>query len=76
MSFQSERERALQNQTDYTDKAGAAALKARIEAYWLERGFEVKVELVDAPFAASLRAARVDLRSEMINGLPHRRAKG
>lgn len=73
MSFQSERERAFENQTDYTDKAGAAALKSRIEAFWRERGYEVQVMLVDAPFAAALRAARVDLRSEMINGLPRRR---
>ncbi len=75
MNFQSERERALESQADYTDAAGAATLKARIEAYWRERGFEVQVMLVDAPFAAALRAARVDVRSEMINGMPRRRVR-
>lgn len=75
MNFQSGRDRALASQVDYTDQAGANELKARIEAYWRDRGYEVQVMLVDAPFAAALRAARVDVRSEMVNGLPRRRAE-
>lgn len=55
---------------DWTNSAGAAALKAKIEAYWRERGYEVQVMLVDGPFSAALRATRVDVRSELINGLP------
>jgi len=73
MSLQTERDRAFSNQKDYTDRDGANALKAQIETYWRERGFEVQVMLVDAPFAAALRAARVDVRSEMVNGLPRQR---
>jgi hypothetical protein len=55
---------------EYTDHAGAAELKTRIEAYWRVRGFEVQVMLVDAPFSPALRAVRVDVRSELLNGLP------
>lgn len=73
MMTEIERDRAPANQPDYTDRAGANALKARIEAYWRERGYEVQVTLVDAPFVAALRAARVDVRSELLNGLPRKR---
>ncbi len=55
---------------DWTGASGASALKARIEAYWRGRGFEVQVMLVDGPFSAALRATRVDVRSELVNGLP------
>lgn len=55
---------------DWTNPSGAAQLKARIEDYWRERGYEIAVTLVDGPFNAALRASRVDVRSELINGLP------
>lgn len=70
----SEREHALANPTDYTDRAGASLLKQRIEAFWRERGHDIQVVLVDAAFTPALRAARVDVRSELINGLPRKRA--
>lgn len=57
-------------QADWTTPTGAATLKQRIEAYWRERGYEVQVMLVDGPFNPALRAARVDVRSELVNGLP------
>lgn len=56
--------------TNFTDRAGAAQLKARIEAYWAKRGYEVQVMLFDAPFNPAIRSARVDLRSNMIDGMP------
>jgi hypothetical protein len=59
--------------SDYTDRAGAQILKARIEAYWRERGYEVQVTLAAASFTPALRAARFDIRSELVNGLPPRR---
>ncbi len=55
---------------DWTNSNGAAALKTKIETFWRERGYEVQVMLVDGPFSAALRATRVDVRSELINGLP------
>jgi hypothetical protein len=60
--------------SDYTDRAGAQILKARIEAYWRARGCEVQVTLAPASFTPALRAARFDIRSELLNGLPPRRA--
>lgn len=62
-------------QADFMDRAGAAVLKDRIEAYWLERGYDVNVALVDAPFSPAVRAARVDVRSEMLNGYPRRKRR-
>lgn len=55
---------------DWTNPTGAAQLKSRIEDYWRERGYEIQVTLVDGPFNAALRASRVDVRSELVNGLP------
>lgn len=55
---------------DFCDFAGAQRLKAKIEEYWRERGHSVEIELVESGFVAAMRAARVDLRSNMINGLP------
>ncbi|MEQ1617903.1 MAG: hypothetical protein ABL883_06120 [Terricaulis sp.] len=55
---------------DWTCATGAAAIKTKIEAYWRDRGYEVQVMLVDGPFSPALRASRVDVRSELINGLP------
>jgi hypothetical protein len=55
---------------NYTDRAGAETLKARIEAYWRERGYEIQVTLAAAAFTPALRASRFDIRSELIDGLP------
>jgi hypothetical protein len=60
---------------DYTDRAGAELLKARIEAYWRDRGYKIQVTLAPAAFTPALRAARYDIRSELVNGWP-RRASG
>lgn len=68
------RARTPVEQRDYTDRDGATELKTRIEAYWRTRGYEVRVTLVEAPFHAAIRAARIDVRSELVNGLPRRRA--
>ena len=60
---------------DYTDRAGANALKARIEAYWRERGFAIQVMLVEGAFTPSLRGCRMDVRSDLVNGLPRQACK-
>lgn len=53
-----------------TDRAGAMLLKQKIEAFWAARGKTVNIVLVEAPFTQAVRAARVDVRSDMINALP------
>ncbi len=55
---------------DYCTREGAERLKAQIEAYWAERGKNVKINLVQAGFLPSMRSARTDVRSNMINGVP------
>lgn len=55
---------------DFTSRDGAAALKEKIEAYWAERGMRVMLTLQNVGFHPAIRAARYDVRSDMINGLP------
>ncbi|MEM9601080.1 MAG: phosphoglycolate phosphatase [Pseudomonadota bacterium] len=57
---------------DYCTREGAERLKQQIEAYWAERGHDVKINLVQGGFLASMRSARTDVRSNMVNGIPTR----
>ena len=58
---------------DYTSEHGAAVIKRAIERYWAERGCTVMVVLHNAGFTAATRAARHDVRSDMLNGWPVKR---
>ncbi len=55
---------------DYCTDEGARRIKAKIEEYWRDRGYDVDVNLVGASFVAAMRSARTDVRSDMVNGLP------
>ncbi|MBC7767577.1 MAG: hypothetical protein H7124_02190 [Phycisphaerales bacterium] len=55
---------------DFCSRAGALALKSKIEAYWRERGQHVMVALHNVGFHPAIRAARFDVRSDMVNGMP------
>lgn len=55
---------------DHCDKEGAAKLGAKIQAYWALRGGTVRISYEDGPFTPQMRSARVDVRSDMVNGLP------
>ena len=57
-------------EADYCSQDGAQALKARIEAYWAARGQRVMVALHNVGFHPAIRAARFDVRSDMVNGRP------
>ena len=46
------------------------ALKEKIEAYWRERGQDVMIALHNVGFHPAIRAARYDVRSDMVNGMP------
>lgn len=59
--------------SDFCNQDGARRLKAKIEEYWTQRGFDVNINLVDAGFVPAMRSARTDVRSNMINGMPPRR---
>jgi hypothetical protein len=56
--------------TDYCSRQGAEALKAKIETYWRERGEDVMIALHNVGFHPAIRAARFDVRSDMLNGMP------
>jgi hypothetical protein len=55
---------------DFCSRSGANQLKAKIEAYWAERGQKVQVMLHNVGFHPAIRAARFDVRSDMVNGMP------
>ena len=55
---------------DYCSREGALELKRKIEAYWAERGQHVTVLMHNVGFHPAIRAARFDLRSDLINGMP------
>lgn len=57
-------------ESDFCSRDGAHALKAKIEAYWRERGHKVQIMLHNVGFHPAIRAARFDVRSDMINGMP------
>lgn len=57
---------------DFCTVDGARRLKQRIEEYWRDRGYNVDVKLVEAPFVAAMRSARMDVRSDMVNGFPRK----
>ncbi|MBL8536018.1 MAG: hypothetical protein JNM59_01300 [Hyphomonadaceae bacterium] len=55
---------------DFCSREGAQVLKQKIEAYWRERGQNVTILLHNVGFHPAIRAARYDVRSDMVNGLP------
>lgn len=60
---------------DYCSRQGALTLKAMIEAYWRDRGQDVMIALHNVGFHPAIRAARFDVRSDMVNGMPRAVAK-
>ncbi len=56
--------------TDLCDRDGADRLASKIQDFWRKRGFDVVVEAKDEGFVSTMRSARTDLRSNMINGMP------
>jgi hypothetical protein len=62
-------------EADFCSREGALALKAKIEAYWRERGQDVMIALHNVGFHPAIRAARYDVRSDMINGMPRGTSK-
>lgn len=55
---------------DLCTEDGANEIKNRIQAYWNKRGENVDVRLKQSKFTPEMRTARVDVRSNMINGMP------
>ncbi len=62
-------------EADFCSRDGAHALKTKIESYWAERGQSVQVMLHNVGFHPAIRAARFDVRSDMINGMPRTAAQ-
>jgi hypothetical protein len=61
---------------DFCSRDGATALKEKIEAYWAARGQNVMIALHNVGFHPAIRAARYDVRSDMVNGMPRAKRDG
>jgi len=58
--------------SDLCTDLGAARLAAKIEEFWRKKGFDVHVEMRPEGFVSTMRSARTDVRSDMVNGMPRR----
>lgn len=58
--------------SDFCSREGASQLAIKIREFWRKRGFDVSVDLRNEGFVATMRSARTDVRSDMINGMPRR----
>ncbi|MCK5749305.1 MAG: hypothetical protein KAH44_24035 [Oricola sp.] len=56
--------------TDLCNRDGAGRLATKIQDFWRKRGFDVIVEMKDEGFVSTMRSARTDVRSNMVNGMP------
>ena len=56
--------------SDYCNNDGASRLRNMIVEFWKKKGFEVDIELVNEGFVLTMRSARTDVRSNMVNGMP------
>ncbi|WP_022699374.1 phosphoglycolate phosphatase [Euryhalocaulis caribicus] len=57
---------------DHCDRDGAAALMERIRDYWAARGRTARLYMSEQAFDPAMRSRRVDIRSDMVNGMPQR----
>lgn len=58
--------------SDHCSDDGAARLANRIKDFWRKRGFDVDVDMKPEGFVSTMRSARTDVRSDMVNGMPRR----
>lgn len=58
--------------SDLCTDDGAKRLAVKIEEFWRKRGFDVSVEMRPEGFVSTMRSARTDVRSDMVNGMPRR----
>ena len=56
--------------SDLCNTDGAQRLAKKIQDFWRKQGFDVKVEMKEEGFVSTMRSARTDVRSNMINGMP------
>ncbi len=58
--------------SEFCSRDGASHLAVKIQDFWRKRGFDVSVEMRSEGFVSTMRSARTDVRSDMINGMPRR----
>lgn len=70
--------RDLSRLPDYTTTPeGAEALIERIKKVWEAKGFKApELKALHPPYGETRGRPRVDVRSDMVNGLPRHKAEG
>lgn len=58
--------------SDHCTDSGAQRLAIKIQDFWRKKGFDVQVDLRPEGFVSTMRSARTDVRSDMVNGMPRR----
>lgn len=58
--------------SDHCTDHGASRLAEKIRDFWRKKGFDVEVDLRPEGFVPTMRSARTDVRSDMVNGMPRR----
>lgn len=53
---------------------GAMRLALKIRDFWRKKGYDVDTETIAQGFVSTMRSARTDIRSDMVNGMPRREA--
>ena len=61
--------------SDFCTNEGAQYLADRIKDFWRKKGYEVELESHREGFVSTMRSARTDLTSDMVNGMPRRIAE-
>jgi len=51
---------------------GAMRLATKIQDFWRKKGYDVDTETIAKGFVSTMRSARTDIRSDMVNGMPRR----
>lgn len=57
---------------DLCNEDGAMRLAVKIQEFWRKKGYDVSTETIAQGFVSTMRSARTDIRSDMVNGMPRR----
>ena len=57
------------SQHDFMTEAGATTLARRIRLYWMRKGYEVEVRIVDS-HVGDTKGKVWGVRSDLVNGMP------
>lgn len=60
--------------TKHVTQGEASELLQRIQRYWSQRGYDVTGMIVEAGYSARLRSTVYEIKTDLVNGFPVRKA--